>query len=276
MSSNIGVGVCCVAAMDNASRTLGCCRTLGYGLLVILWFCGFGVHRGTALHNDFVTRAYNNYSHKEGLDHWENYGYHYSQHLHSLRNLETINMLEIGVSAGGSSRLWYDVFGAALRYTGVDINPACAQFTDAALNIEIIIGSQLNKTFLGVICQNYGPFDVVIDDGGHTSQMIITSFEILWPCMRNSGIYVIEDLHSMWMWKGNEDMTVDGQDVYGFFGDMGRESTSHLSHNLHYTGHHPLGKHIASMHFYDSMIFLHYQEAWTDLKRFQKGEKFLT
>ena len=224
---------------------------------------------------DFVTFAYNNYNQSQGLDHWEDYGKHYSHHLHGLLSYNVVNMLEIGVASGGSSRVWNDIFRGRQRYVGIDVNPKCEQFSDPEKKITIVIGSQLNQTFLSQICQQFGPFDLIVDDGGHTSEMVITSFESLWPCMIDKGIYAIEDLHAMWMWKGKGGMLVNGQDVYDYFGQLGREATSHLGSNMGYTAHHPLGKHVLSMHFYDSLIFLHYRKVWKDLKRFRKGETFL-
>ncbi len=39
-----------------------------------------------------------------------------------------------------------------------------------------------------------GTFDVIIDDGGHTMNQQITSFNNLLPKVKSGGIYVIEDL----------------------------------------------------------------------------------
>ena len=42
-----------------------------------------------------------------------------------------------------------------------------------------------------------GPYDVIIDDGGHSWKQQIHSLIGLWPYLkRNVGIYVIEDLHT--------------------------------------------------------------------------------
>lgn len=39
-----------------------------------------------------------------------------------------------------------------------------------------------------------GNFDIVLDDGGHTYQQQLTSFQALWPSVASGGLYVIEDL----------------------------------------------------------------------------------
>jgi hypothetical protein len=46
------------------------------------------------------------------------------------------------------------------------------------------------------IGDNYGPFDVIIDDASHLSSKTIESFELLWPHLKSGGWYVVEDTHS--------------------------------------------------------------------------------
>ena len=64
----------------------------------LLVLCFSGVNQCIALNNDFVMRAYNNYTHKEGTRPLGDYGNHYSHHLHSLLKLTKVKMLEIGWS----------------------------------------------------------------------------------------------------------------------------------------------------------------------------------
>ena len=108
-----------------------------------------------------------------------------------------IQMLEIGVQSGGSTRVWSQYFGENLNYTGLDINPNCTQFEMPEKGIHILTGSQMDEQLLQRICRDYGPFDIIIDDGGHTSEMIMRSFNILFGCMHDGGVYAMEDLHSM-------------------------------------------------------------------------------
>jgi len=105
-------------------------------------------------------------------------------------------MLEIGVQNGGSIEIWSMYFGNLLRYTGVDLNPKCLQFNDPSRHIKISIGNQMNETFLEELCTRFGPFDLIVDDGAHTAQTIMTSLLSLWKCMKHHGVYAIEDLHT--------------------------------------------------------------------------------
>jgi hypothetical protein len=46
-----------------------------------------------------------------------------------------------------------------------------------------------------------GFFDIVIDDGSHVNEHIITSFQTLFPLLANNGIYVIEYLKTSYLLK---------------------------------------------------------------------------
>jgi hypothetical protein len=232
-------------------------------------------------YTDPISLIYKNYNHNEGLDHWMDYGKHYSQHFEHFRKYEVVNILEIGVASGGSTRVWRDFFGSALRYTGLDINPKCKQFEDTSLNINVIIGSQMDKDLLKKICQDHGPFDIVIDDGGHQSDQILTSFEALWLCMKDKGVYAIEDLHALSMYPNSDFYCIPGsgsdgkpicKDVYQYMVDFARAATTGFTPKLQVRPQDPMAKHAAAISFYDSMTFLHWQTEMKYLERIMKGQ----
>ena len=227
---------------------------------------------------DRLTAIYLEYNATEGFDHWLNYAAHYHHHISHLSSRNDnipIQMLEIGVQSGGSTRIWSKYFGRNLNYTGLDINPNCAAFESPALGVQIRIGSQLNATFLQDICTKFGPFDFIIDDGGHTTEMIITSFRLLWPsCMKDDGVYAIEDLHSMFLFDGPQ-MLVDGMHVFGHLASWMRTMSSYftsMNPKFRFELTDPIVKHIASISIYDSLAILHYQEQWKSLTRISKGK----
>jgi hypothetical protein len=53
-----------------------------------------------------------------------------------------------------------------------------------------------------------GPFDIIIDDGSHRVWHVLASFEVLFPLLKDGGIYVIEDIQSSYWpeWGGSEDL----------------------------------------------------------------------
>ena len=83
-------------------------------------------------------------------------------------------VLEIGVCAGGSLWMWREYFPTS-EITGIDIDPMCTQFEGEGVNV--CIGDQTDSEFLREVGTKYGPFDVVIDDGGHAGFQVVTSLE---------------------------------------------------------------------------------------------------
>ena len=147
------------------------------------------------------------YNEKPKLDHWLEYAEHYEHHFPPADGKTTRKLLEIGVQSGGSARAWRQYFGQALRYTGVDINPMAKRSESPSEGIRIEIGSQLDGDFLREVCAKHGPFDMVIDDGGHSNNMMAYSLETIWnhadACLTARAVYAIEDMHTMAMCGGH-------------------------------------------------------------------------
>lgn len=105
-----------------------------------------------------------------------------------------VKFLEIGVLAGGSMHMWREYFGPLATIFGIDINPECAEF--GRLAGEVRIGSQNDPDFLQAVVAEMGGVDIVLDDGSHVAAHQRTSLEVLYPLLREGGLYVIEDLHT--------------------------------------------------------------------------------
>lgn len=144
------------------------------------------------------------YSEAPVIDRWAEYAEHYERHFPSPMGKRSLKMLEIGVQSGGSARAWHHYYGDRLTYVGVDINERCMRTESPEENIFIEIGSQLNTTFLREVCDRRGPFDMVIDDGGHSGTMMNVSLTTIFAhagCLTDRAVYVIEDMHTMAMCK---------------------------------------------------------------------------
>lgn len=105
---------------------------------------------------------------------------------------ETGTLLEIGVSRGGSIRAWHDWL-PGWRLIGVDDDPRCPGL---GLPATIVYASQDDHHAMHQVASEYGPFDVVIDDGGHRSRQHMESWRYLWPMLHHGGWYVVEDLET--------------------------------------------------------------------------------
>jgi cephalosporin hydroxylase len=141
------------------------------------------------------------YAHDERLLHkWDHYFDIYEKYF-SIYKGQKINLLEIGISHGGSIQLWKKYFGENLNLFAIDINPECKKFEENG--VKIFIGSQEDSAFMKSVSSQLPELDIIIDDGGHTMKQQIESFEILFDKLRQSGIYLIEDTHtSYWRYYG--------------------------------------------------------------------------
>lgn len=112
-----------------------------------------------------------------------------------------IRMLEIGVFHGGSLRMWREYLHPDAVIVGIDINPNCKQFEDPENNVHVRIGAQQDAAFLQEVNSEFGPFDVILDDGSHMTSHMVDSFRSLFSsALADPGTYVVEDVHSNY-WK---------------------------------------------------------------------------
>jgi hypothetical protein len=125
------------------------------------------------------------------LNKWKHYFQLYDRHFASYRGKE-ITLVEIGVESGGSLELWRRYFGPAARIVGLDIKPECERFAGA--NTFIRIGDQGDPVFLARLVEEFGPIDILIDDGSHAFVHQIQTFRSLFPHIRTGGLYCCEDL----------------------------------------------------------------------------------
>jgi hypothetical protein len=124
---------------------------------------------------------------------WVHYFDIYDRHFSRFRG-RPIVVLEFGVFHGGSLQMWRDYFGKKALIYGVDIDPRCASL--GGRNIKILTGDQEDRGFLRSVVAETGPIDVVIEDGGHTMTQQTTTFEEIYPNVKEDGVFLIEDLHT--------------------------------------------------------------------------------
>jgi len=141
--------------------------------------------------------AYFNANKKRVIDKWSHYFDVYDRHFSKYRGKEIV-LLEIGTFQGGSLQMWKSYFGDKAKIYGIDINPNCKQVEEE--NIKIMIGSQSDRDFLKNVIKEVPPFDILIDDGGHTMLQQIVTFEELFGHVKPDGVYLCEDLHTSY-WK---------------------------------------------------------------------------
>lgn len=132
---------------------------------------------------------------------------------------QPIRMLEIGVFHGGSLRMWRKYLHPESVIVGIDIDPNCKQFEDPANNVHVRIGGQQDATFLQEVNSEFGPFDVILDDGSHMTSHMVESFRNLFDsALAEPGVYIAEDVHSNY-WKSYRDSSMSFVDFVGVLVD---------------------------------------------------------
>lgn len=176
----------------------------------------------------------------------------YQRHLSRFKD-QDVKIIEFGVNQGGSLNMWKTYFGEQARIFGVDINPNCKKLETE--NIEILIGDQEDKNFLRSVAEKIGKVDIVIDDGGHSMKQQINTFDIIFPCVNENGIYICEDLHTSY-WKSHGGGYKKKRSFVEYsknFIDMLNAWNAKPRSRLKVTD---FTKTVNSIHYYDSMIVL--------------------
>lgn len=190
-----------------------------------------------------------------GSDKFNLHGYTnvYPKYFDSIK-YDAFNFLEIGVgggpnkeSGGGSLRMWKKYFPKA-KIIGIDIFDK--SFFDED-RIKTYIGSQSNISFLNSITQTHD-FKVVVDDGSHLSNDVITSFLYLFPKMPSKGLYIIEDIHACFF---DTDVKYNGISTFDFFKSLVDKVPNNLSFT-HIRNENISIDSIDFIHFYPKLIII--------------------
>ena len=126
----------------------------------------------------------------------------YPTFLESLRTQE-FNMLEIGISKGGSLELWEKYFPQA-KIFGVDIDSKWQSDKCTTYKFD-----QSNPKDLKEITQVIPKCKFIIDDGSHQpNHQFITFLELFENLLEEGGVYIIEDIECNY-WRSDAS-------VYGY------------------------------------------------------------
>ena len=181
---------------------------------------------------------------------WHHYLPLYQQYFAPYRN-KPIRFLEIGVSKGGSLRMWRRYFGESAVIYGIDIDPDCAQHDGA--DAKVRIGSQDDPAFLNQVLDEMGGVDVVLDDGSHHMDHVRASLLTIFPRMTLGGTYMIEDMHTAY-WERFGGGYRSPSNAF----QMVREIADDVHHWYHRRPHvYPaLRDMIGGIHLHDSIVVL--------------------
>jgi hypothetical protein len=119
----------------------------------------------------------------------------YDPVLNHLRQ-ESILILEIGVSGGGSLKMWEEYFPKA-NIIALDIIDETHLSNDRTFVFQLDQSdeNQLQNFVDQCVINNY-EFDFIIDDGSHHMKDQQITLAYLFPLLKSKGLYIIEDLHT--------------------------------------------------------------------------------
>lgn len=205
------------------------------------------------------------------LDKWVHYFPVYERHLAAYRGTAA-RVLEIGVYRGGGLELLRHFLGPESHIVGIDIDDAARQAVGDLYPVEL--GDQADPEFLRGVAEKHGPFDIVIDDGGHTMRQQIVSVETLFPLLNQGGTYIVEDCHTSY-WPEYAGTEPGEQTFIGWLKDR--------TDDLH-AYHHSLAEHLpapwqatlSGIHVYDSVAVLDKHLRWAPFSEMSGTGDFIT
>lgn len=190
-------------------------------------------------------------SHRAGrvLDKWVHYFPIYSRHFAPFRG-KPVRILEIGIYRGGSLDMWQWYFGPQVTLVGVDIDEDAKAASDPKHVVEI--GDQTDPEFLRRVAEQHGPFDIIIDDGGHEMQQQIVTADTLFPLLADGGVFLVEDCHTSY-WESYQ----GGRGRAGTFMEWAKQRLDDVN-GFHQPG--PVDPvwtgQLDGVHVYDSVVVL--------------------
>ena len=99
---------------------------------------------------------------------------------------------------------------------------------------------------------------IIIDDGSHLSDDMVVQFEMWFDSLKDGGIYIVEDIHTLWLFQH------PGKSAVDFFTQMLHDVNRQFSKKQN-------AYHIESIEFRNSLIIIRKGES--DLgKRFVCGD----
>ena len=131
-----------------------------------------------------------------GSDKFDNYQEAYNLIENNFNKKKNIKILEIGIGghnlkfSGGASLLALSLCFKNAKVVGADLFDK--KFLDDD-RISTVIADQNDVTTFKKITEEFGKFDLIIDDGSHFVDHQMNSFNFFYEQLNDNGIYVIED-----------------------------------------------------------------------------------
>lgn len=182
------------------------------------------------------------------LDKWVHYFPIYARHLARFVG-KPVKVLEIGVYRGGGLAMWSKYLGPDAQLVGLDIDEAAVRAVKG--RFPVVLGDQEDPDVLRKLNDDYGPFDIIIDDGGHTMRQQIVTTETLFPLLSDGGVFIVEDTHTSY-WPDFGGGLNDPESFVEW--TKPRVDDMHSRHHSGIDRHSVWATELDGMHWYDSVV----------------------
>ena len=153
--------------------------------------------------------------------HW--YTQHYQRYFEPLKN-KRLNVLEIGIGGydapdmGGASLHMWKAYFRKSRIVGIDLYDKSGL---SGHRIDVRQCDQTDSEALLRLSKEYGGFDIIIDDGSHVNEHVINTFKVLFPLLRQDGIYAVEDTQTAYWptWGGGINNPQNSMEIFKSLAD---------------------------------------------------------
>ena len=174
--------------------------------------------------------------------------------LNAQRNAIGVGGYKNAYSGGKSLRMWRSYFPFANIYS-IDIYEKSPIQEE---RIKIFKGSQVDEVFMDKVVKEIGDLDLIIDDGSHVNEHVITTFNLLFPRLKDGGIYVVEDTQtSYWKDMGGDSQNLNNpKTMMNYFKSL-TDSLNNQEFLIPGYQQTYFDQKIVSMHFYHNMVFIY-------------------
>lgn len=210
-------------------------------------------------------------------DKWDPYFDVYETHFAQYVG-KSPHVVEVGVWKGGSIQMWERYFGEGSRIHGIDINPNIKGFLPHMRgDTKLTVGDQESREFWKKFLTEVTDIDIFIEDGGHSMQQQIVTFEEVFPALKVGGVYLCEDTHTSYEEVGGDQGYLNPKSFMEYAKSMADYvNNGHIRSGLGRSNmmkFDELCKDLTSIHFYDSQVVF-IKNGKPDFKRvFSKGDK---
>lgn len=195
-------------------------------------------------------------------DKWEHYLGIYEMALaRFVMSGQPIRLLEVGVQNGGSLQVWSKYLPEGSTIVGIDIDPACEGLTLGS-NVSIGTANAADPAAIDRVLAN-AEFDIIIDDGSHRSEHVISTFRACFSRLKPGGLYIVEDMHASYFSSYGGGFRLPGSSME-WFKDLAdtlnvdhfeKDATEKIS-RAELDWLEGLGRQIARITFVDSMVLI--------------------